>query len=103
MAAGINLFHKGGVLEGAPPNIETKDVPGVDDKVDVTFKIKERPSGSFNAGVSFGSYQALRSNSASSNKVSSVAVTLPVLVLIPTSSRNLSICLSQILTLRLMA
>ncbi len=38
---------------------ETKDVPGVDDKVDVTFKIKERPSGSFNAGVSFGSYQGL--------------------------------------------
>ncbi len=38
---------------------ETKEVPGVDDKVDVTFKIKERPSGSFNAGVSFGSYQGL--------------------------------------------
>jgi outer membrane protein insertion porin family len=38
---------------------ETKDVPGVDDNVDVTFKIKERPSGSFNAGVSFGSYQGL--------------------------------------------
>ncbi|HCU66450.1 MAG TPA: outer membrane protein assembly factor BamA [Rheinheimera sp.] len=38
---------------------ETKDVPGSDDKVDVTFTIKERPSGSFNAGVSFGSYQGL--------------------------------------------
>ena len=38
---------------------ETKDVAGVDDKVDVTFKVKERPSGSFNAGVSFGSYQGL--------------------------------------------
>ena len=38
---------------------ETKDVPGVEDKVDVEFKIKERQSGSFNAGVSFGSYQGL--------------------------------------------
>jgi len=38
---------------------ETKPVPGVEDKVDVNFKIKERSSGSFNAGVSFGSYQGL--------------------------------------------
>ena len=38
---------------------ETKDVAGLDDKVDVVFKIKERPSGSFNAGVSYGSYQGL--------------------------------------------
>lgn len=40
-------------------DFETKDVPGTDDKVDVAFKIKERPSGSFNAGISFGSYQGL--------------------------------------------
>jgi outer membrane protein insertion porin family len=38
---------------------ETKDVAGVDDKVDVVFKVKERPSGQFNAGVSFGNEQGL--------------------------------------------
>lgn len=40
-------------------DFETKNVAGTDDKVDVAFKIKERPSGSFNAGVSFGSFQGL--------------------------------------------
>ncbi len=38
---------------------ETKDVAGFDDKVDVKFTVKERQSGSFNAGVAFGSYQGL--------------------------------------------
>lgn len=38
---------------------ETKNLAGTDDRVDVAFKVKERPSGSFNAGVSFGSFQGL--------------------------------------------
>lgn len=37
----------------------TSPVPGVDDLVDVGFTIKEQPSGSFNAGVSYGSFQGL--------------------------------------------
>lgn len=37
----------------------TAPVPGVDDLVDVGFTIKEQPSGSFNAGVSYGSFQGL--------------------------------------------
>jgi len=40
-------------------DFSTTPVPGVEDKVDIDFKIKERSSGSFNAGVSFGSYQGL--------------------------------------------
>ncbi|RYV02191.1 outer membrane protein assembly factor BamA [Shewanella sp. OPT22] len=34
---------------------ETIKVPGTDDLVDVDFKVKEQPSGSFNAGVGYGS------------------------------------------------
>ncbi|OYW91030.1 MAG: outer membrane protein assembly factor BamA, partial [Alishewanella sp. 32-51-5] len=37
----------------------TTPVPGVDDLVDIGFTIKEQPSGSFNAGVSYGSFQGL--------------------------------------------
>lgn len=38
---------------------ETLPVAGVDDLVDVGFKIKEQPSGSFNAGISYGNYMGL--------------------------------------------
>jgi outer membrane protein insertion porin family len=38
---------------------ETSPVVGSDDLVDVLFDIKEQPSGSFNAGISYGSYQGL--------------------------------------------
>lgn len=38
---------------------ETLPVTGSDDQVDVLFNIKEQPSGSFNAGISYGSYQGL--------------------------------------------
>ncbi len=40
-------------------NFDTSPVAGVDDQVDVAFTIKEQPSGSFNAGISYGSYQGL--------------------------------------------
>ncbi|WP_199609289.1 outer membrane protein assembly factor BamA [Flocculibacter collagenilyticus] len=38
---------------------ETHPVPGEDDLVDVVFDVKEQPSGSFQAGVSYGSYSKL--------------------------------------------
>ncbi|GDY25693.1 outer membrane protein assembly factor BamA [Agarivorans sp. Toyoura001] len=34
--------------------VETTKIPGSDDQVDVSFVVKEQPSGSFNAGVGFG-------------------------------------------------
>ncbi|WP_026349204.1 outer membrane protein assembly factor BamA [Arsukibacterium perlucidum] len=40
-------------------SFETMPVTGSDDQVDVLFKMKEQPSGSFNAGISYGSYQGL--------------------------------------------
>ena len=38
---------------------ETLPVPGEDDQVDVAFTVKEQPSGSFNAGISYGNYMGL--------------------------------------------
>ena len=38
---------------------ETLPVAGIDDLVDIGFKIKEQPSGSFNAGISYGNYMGL--------------------------------------------
>ena len=38
------------------------DIPGVDDAVNVVFKIKEQSSGSFQAGVSYGDYTGLAFN-----------------------------------------
>jgi outer membrane protein insertion porin family len=40
-------------------SFETMPVTGSDDEVDVLFTMKEQPSGSFNAGISYGSYQGL--------------------------------------------
>ncbi|MDX5406418.1 MAG: outer membrane protein assembly factor BamA [Chromatiaceae bacterium] len=38
---------------------QTTPVAGVDDLVDVNFTVKEQPSGSFNAGISYGNYMGL--------------------------------------------
>ncbi|MBZ9612829.1 outer membrane protein assembly factor BamA [Rheinheimera maricola] len=38
---------------------ETTPVAGVDDQVDIGFNVKEQPSGSFNAGISYGNYMGL--------------------------------------------
>uniref|UniRef100_UPI0040473D9E outer membrane protein assembly factor BamA n=1 Tax=Rheinheimera sp. TaxID=1869214 RepID=UPI0040473D9E len=38
---------------------ETLPVVGEDDLVDVGFKVKEQPSGNFNAGISYGNYMGL--------------------------------------------
>ncbi|WP_091344642.1 outer membrane protein assembly factor BamA [Alkalimonas amylolytica] len=38
---------------------ETRDVPGIEDQVDITFNVREQPSGSFNAGISYGDFQGL--------------------------------------------
>lgn len=43
----------------ASVEFETLPVAGIDDLVDVGFKIKEQPSGSFNAGISYGNYMGL--------------------------------------------
>ncbi|QBL10090.1 outer membrane protein assembly factor BamA [Rheinheimera sp. D18] len=42
-------------------NVEFETIPvaGEDDLVDIGFKIKEQPSGSFNAGISYGNYMGL--------------------------------------------
>ena len=49
--------------------IETVDfkvnpIPGSQDEVDVVFSVKERPSGSFQAGVSYGDYTGIAFNAA---------------------------------------
>lgn len=41
---------------------EVKPIPGVEDQVDVDFKVKEQPAGSFQAGVAYGSYAGLQFN-----------------------------------------
>ncbi|GAB2934567.1 outer membrane protein assembly factor BamA [Rheinheimera gaetbuli] len=41
-------------------DFETLPVAGIDDLVDVGFKVKEQPSGSFNAGISYGNYMGLQ-------------------------------------------
>ena len=41
---------------------ETLRIPGVDDKVDVDFTVKEQPSGSFNAGIGYGDNTKLSLN-----------------------------------------
>lgn len=38
---------------------ETRDVPGIEDQVDISFNVREQPSGSFNAGISYGNFQGL--------------------------------------------
>ena len=38
---------------------ETLPVAGEDDLIDVAFTVKEQPSGSFNAGISYGNYMGL--------------------------------------------
>ncbi|MCF2909812.1 outer membrane protein assembly factor BamA [Pseudoalteromonas sp. DL2-H2.2] len=43
-------------------DFEVKPIPGVDDQVDVDFKVKEQPAGSFQAGVAYGSYGGLQFN-----------------------------------------
>ncbi|MFC3033921.1 outer membrane protein assembly factor BamA [Pseudoalteromonas fenneropenaei] len=45
-------------------NVEfnVKPVPGQDDLVDVDFKVKEQPAGSFQAGLAYGSYAGLQFN-----------------------------------------
>ena len=40
-------------------DFETLPVAGEDDLVDVAFTVKEQPSGSFNAGISYGNYMGL--------------------------------------------
>lgn len=40
-------------------DFSTSEVPGIEDQVDVGFTIKEQPAGSFNAGISYGSYMGL--------------------------------------------
>lgn len=40
-------------------SFDTTPVAGIEDQVDVSFKVKEQPSGSFSAGISYGSYMGL--------------------------------------------
>ncbi|MGI5309450.1 outer membrane protein assembly factor BamA [Rheinheimera sp. WS51] len=40
-------------------DFSTTPVLGIDDQVDISFTVKEQPSGSFNAGVSYGNYMGL--------------------------------------------
>ncbi len=39
--------------------IDTPQVPGTEDQVDIIVKLKERPSGSFSAGLGYSQYQGL--------------------------------------------
>ena len=45
-------------------DFSVNDIPGEDDAVNVVFTIKEQPSGSFQAGVSYGDYTGLAFNAA---------------------------------------
>lgn len=45
-------------------DFSVNEIPGVDDGVNVVFTIKEQPSGSFQAGVSYGDYTGLAFNAA---------------------------------------
>lgn len=47
-----NMSRRLNFIEEA--EFETTRLPDQDDKVDVDFKVKEQPSGSFNAGIGFG-------------------------------------------------
>ncbi|RUO77339.1 outer membrane protein assembly factor BamA [Idiomarina seosinensis] len=40
----------------------TEKVNGQEDQVDITYKVKEQPSGSFNAGIGYGDYSGLQLN-----------------------------------------
>ncbi|GAA6173059.1 outer membrane protein assembly factor BamA [Colwellia sp. KU-HH00111] len=42
--------------------VDTKQIPGEDDLVDVNFTVKEQPSGSFTAGIGFGDRTGLSLN-----------------------------------------
>lgn len=43
----------------ASVDFATAPVAGIDDQVDIGFTIKEQPSGSFNAGISYGNYMGM--------------------------------------------
>lgn len=57
-----NLIQRLQYIETVDFNVQ--DIPGSDDGVNVVFTIKEQPSGSFQAGVSYGDYTGLAFNAA---------------------------------------